>query len=303
MYDDRCSHETLPRKPLLRLPIAASLSRLLTLGPRLKLLLCVSALFVTLMTALSWFAKPIPEPDWITPTEAYDPSLAHLDTVGKIVAEAQDQAGGRGTIEAVYQLEQVMRFRFYHGYTRYGLHENWLAWLAARTIHPDLDAIVMPDEIVRHGAAACSQQAIVVQAALTRMGVTYATVELPDHFLTAAWIDGAWYVVDPWGPIERDRTRLFKLEEMMTVAGRKAMFPGAYATAKWDRLRFSVPNLVKIDQFPAERARLFHRVTGWLSDWLWLLLLSVVLARFVLHRPPAWRGLPGSDETASAPAT
>lgn len=303
MPDIRCSNEILPRRALLRLPNPVSLMRSFTLGPHLKMSLYVSALLVTLMTALSWFAKPTPDPDWITPTEAYDPALARLDTVDKLVAAAHEKARKPGTREAVYQLEQVTRYRFYHGYSRYGLHENWLAWLAARTINPDLDSIVLPDEIIRHDAAACSQQAIVVQAALARMGVTYATIEVPKHFLTAAWIDGEWYVVDPWGPNERNRSRLFKVEEFMTVAGRKAMFPDAHASARWDKLRFSVPRLVKIEQFPAIRARLFHQVTRWLSSWLWLPLLSLVLARHALRRRRSlWRSLQQDEATAPVPA-
>jgi hypothetical protein len=262
----------------------------------------IAALAIAMSAAAS-LSPPANDPEWKTPSEAYDPSLAGLDSVDKIVGAAHQRARRPGTTEAVYQLEQVMRYRFYHGYSRYGFHENWLAWLASRTVHPHLDAIVMPEEIARHGAAACSQQAIVVQAALTRMGVTYASVEVTDHFMTAAWINGEWHIVDPWGPNERNRSRLFKLEELMTVAGRKAMFPDVHASAKWDHLRFAVPRLVKIDEFPASRARLFHQVTGWLSDWLWLPLLSLLLARLVLRRRPSlWRRLPQDEVTAPAPA-
>lgn len=161
----------------------------------------------------------------------------------------------------------------------------------------------MPEEIARHGAAACSQQAIVVQAAMTRIRVTYASVEVTDYFMTAPWINGEWHIVDPWGPNERNRSRLFKLEELMALAGRQAMFPGAHASAKWDHLRFAVPRLVKIEEFSASRARLFHQVIEWLSHWLWLPLLSLLLARIASRRRPSlWRRLPQGGGTAPAPA-
>ncbi|MCW1402035.1 hypothetical protein OKA06_06750 [Novosphingobium sp. MW5] len=247
--------------------------------------------FVLAMTFTASISPPAIDPEWTTPAEAFDASLAPLDSIDKVVAASRAKVRKPDELEAVYQLEQLLRYRFYHGYSRYGIHENWLAWLSAKVLNPDFNAIVDPDEIVRHGSAACSQQAIVVQAALARLGVTYATVEVPEHFMTAAWIGGQWYMVDPWGPNPRNRTRLFRLEELMTVDGRKRLFPEAQSSAKWDRLRFAVPKLVKVDQFPAARALAFHRVTGWISHWLWLPLLSLVLARLALRRPPIWRGL------------
>lgn len=231
--------------------------------------------FLTLAAAV---APPSADPPWQTPDEVYDPAFAHLRSVDEVVALVRQRRPGAPLADQVYELEQVLRARFYHGYSHYGLRENWLAWLSGRVVHPHLSALVDPDEILQHQAAACSQQAIVVQAALQRLGVRYASVELPSHFQAAAWLDGQWFVVDPWGPLDRDRTQLHTLEEWQSVAGRERLLRSAEARQRLQPLAFEVPRLVKIDTFPAPRAQLFHRLTGWASDWLWLPLALLALA-------------------------
>ncbi|PLK27562.1 hypothetical protein C0V78_12180 [Novosphingobium sp. TH158] len=236
------------------------------------------ALVICAFTAGSFLAPPAKQPPWVTPKERYDPTYGDLKSVEDIVALTRSRTTGAPLVDQVHELEEIVRNRFYHGYTRYGLRENWLAWLSARIVNPDYDALVEPSEILQYDAAACSQQALVVQAALKQMGVTYATVGVPRHFFTAAWIDNRWYIVDPWGPVDRDRTRLHPLDEMRTEAGRKRLYITQAERQKWEILRYNAPHVTMVNQFPAPEARLFHKMTGFASNWLWLASVLLVLA-------------------------
>ena len=244
----------------------------------------LSGLVLAGMTLAARFAAPTRQPTWQTPKEAYDPAMGHLRSVDEIIATARAKAVSPAPRDQVYALEQVVRYRFYHGYSRLGLHENWMAWAAGRLVHPHLDALVDPEAIMAHQAAACSQQGIVVQEAMRRMGLTFATVELPGHFASAVWIDGEWLLVDPWGPVERDRSRLHNLEDMMTREGRNRLYLTEAERLRWEKLTFQPPRLTKINTYPAPKALLFHQITGWASHWLWL----PVLAFALLLRPGGW---------------
>ncbi len=246
-------------------------------------LLCLG-LFLAAMSLVSWLAPATRQPAWQTPKEAYDPAMGHLRTMDEIIAAARANAASPAPRDQVHALEQVVRYRFYHGYSRLGLHEDWMAWAAGRLIHPHLDALVDPEAILAHQAAACSQQGIIVQEALRRMGHTFGTVELPGHFASAVWLDGEWLLVDPWGPVERDRSRLHNLEDLMTRDGRSRLYLTEAERLRWEKLTFQPPRLTRINTYAAPKALLFHRVTGWASHWLWL----PVLAFALLLKPGGW---------------
>lgn len=226
----------------------------------------------------AWFAPATRHEPFATPGEKFNPRIAGVATIDEVLKLVEARQLGQSRYDRVYALEQVLRDRFYHGYSRYSFNENWAVWLAARLIDADLDAKVSPDQILRHPWAACSQQAIVVQAALERMGIPYATIEQPAHFSTAAWIDGEWLVVDPHGPRERDRSRLFPFEKYATSRGRMEYWKGKEAPLLDMMYRREPPRLVKFNQFPAQRALRFHRAAQWISDWLWLALLGLSAA-------------------------
>lgn len=240
------------------------------------LLICILCFSVASRFSSSFETLPQPA------GEKFDPRLARIDTVSEVVAATDAIAAGTDAYGRVRALEELLRYRFYHGYSRYSFSENWLLWLAARVVHPHLDAKIDPEEILQHPWAACSQQGIVVQAALERMGIHYATVEWPGHFTAAAFVSGDWYVVDPWGPMDRDRSRLWKFEEWVGSASRDDILgPGA---SLFDRkLRLHPPRLLGINQFPADAMAWLHPLTRFLSNWLWV---GALLSLTWLHRRP-----------------
>lgn len=235
-------------------------------------LIDLGSIVILSFTVASWFLNVRQLPPPIPSTEAYDPSLISIKDVNEVTRIVRAAAPLSPYAQAK-ALEDLLRYRFYHGYSRYSFSENWLAWLAARTIHSDLDAKVLPEQILDHPWAACSQQAIVVQTVLRKLGIRYATVEWPGHFTTAAMIGGEWLVVDPWGPIERDRSRLWRYEDWVSKERREAIL--GPSSDVYDTLLTEVPPvLTKIDRFPAENMAWFHPLTLSLSRWLWGLALG-----------------------------
>ena len=229
------------------------------------------------LAALVWSGSPLapvrPERD------AFDPRLLAIRDVDTIVALARKKGEGQGQMGAVKAVEDILRQRFYHGYSRYGFGDNWVLWLANAVIDPDLSAKVFPEDILDHPWAACSQQALVVQAALQRMGIPYATVLWPSHFTAAAFLDGQWYVVDPWEPMDRDRSRLWLYETWVSRQGRAAIL-GPLSEPYRQELDRLPPALVEPNAFPAPTMAWFHPLTSVLSHWLWLAALGWLALRY-----------------------
>lgn len=220
-----------------------------------------------LSTASFWSAEQ--ERLKITTREVYDSQLQRIQTIDQMMQELGTMPGS-SNMARVENLEDLLRARFYYGYARYSFRENWVAWLAARTVNPDLDAKTDAREIIESPWAACSQQALVVQEALRRMNLPYASVAFPKHFTAAVQIDGTWYVVDPWEPLERDRSRLFALSEWQSATSR-AKFLSPAALAVWEpALVKSAPRLMHVNTNPAPTMAWFQPLTEVLSKWLWV---------------------------------
>lgn len=252
------------------------LSRFMDLGSILVVLITVAAVVAAVAGPRDFIA-------FTTHDEKFDPHLAGLNSIEAVAAEVQRRAPSGDRHAQATALEDLLRYRFYHGYSRYEFGENWVLWLAARTIHPDLDAKVFADDILQNSWAACSQQAIVTQAVLNRLGFRTATVEWPAHFTAAAFIEDDWYIVDPWGPMDRDRTRLWRYVDWVDKETRgRILGPKA---AYFDReLINQPPRVTKIDEFPAPTMAWFHPLTKTLSNWLWVLALSWAALRLHYRR-------------------
>ena len=240
-----------------------------------RLVVMAACISVVLLTVISWFTPKTVFVPWETLEEKFDPKLAGLKTVDSIINAARLKEHQGDELAQIASVENLLRYRFYHGYSRYSFHDNWVAWLLARTVHADLDAKVDVSEILEHPWAACSQQAIVVQAVLQKLGIQYAVVEYPAHFAAAARVNGDWYVVDPWGPLDRDRSRVWKYEDWATAAGRQTIL-GPSASEFRSKLDFEIPRLTRFNQFPAPTMAWFHPLTEFLSKFSFLLALLIL---------------------------
>ena len=251
------------------------------------------ALSVCILSAVSFWSA---EQDRlkISTAEMYDSSLQRFQTIDQVERHLAKMPASTD-LDRVLNVENFLRARFYYGYARYSFRENWVVWLAARVINPDLDAKTDANEIIESPWASCSQQAIVVQEVLSRWNLPYASVLFPRHFTAAVEIDRIWYVVDPWEPLERDRSRLFPLSDWQSATAR-AKFLSPAARAVWEPgLTAHPPHLAHINQSPAPTMAWFHPLTEVLSAWLWVptLLWLILSARAAMRKltPPTSRSL------------
>jgi hypothetical protein len=131
--------------------------------------------------------------------EEYDSSLfEHFQSIDDIVSYADSILGIKSRQTRMYSelLAATIRKRFYHGYSYYATTDNWLAWLAGKFLWDHLHAIVLPEDIMKHPMAACSQQAIVLKECFRKVGIPYRQVGLVGHFLLEGRVEGDWLLFD-----------------------------------------------------------------------------------------------------------
>ena len=175
-------------------------------------------------------------------------------------------------------IDQFVRDRFFHGVSVLSEKENWVAVLSGY-VWVNLRQPVLPDDILKHRRAMCSQQAIVFMELLKRFGIEYGSVLFrwrdsgPDqgHFAVAAKVDGQWQYFDP--NLEAAGVRM-PLASVISGEALKELYearpefiPKLQKAAASGNIE-----LAHINQFPAPRGGAFQRVTAWLSAYGWLVL-------------------------------
>jgi hypothetical protein len=192
----------------------------------------------------------------------------------------------RGSREArvAKAVNQVVQERFFHGTSELTYRENWLAWLAGAG-WLDLRVPVMPDDILQHRRAICSQQAIVFMELLRRHGLQYASVLISwpaanggsaGHFAVAAKVDGRWLYFDP---DQEARQAGVPIERVMDGSALAALYrdkPGFLAGLREAAARGQI-RLAHVNAFPAPRGGLFQTATRLLSAYGWLLFAMLAL--------------------------
>lgn len=180
-------------------------------------------------------------------------------------------------------MAQVLRKRFYHGYSHYALGENWVAAMSGRLFWDHLSAIVLPEHILRYPFAACSQQEIVLMTLFERNKIPYRKVMFNHHFALEARFDEDWYFFDvnlePTFPDHR-RTSLDSIIRQNQLT---AIYKDRMDVAKIDSI-LGPPRYGSLNEFPAPRARLFHEFTQWLSKWGWAISFGLGVFFWIKYR-------------------
>lgn len=132
--------------------------------------------------------------------ELYEPELAFinsLDVLEDYCDELYESVENKEHMPYPEIVNEVVKRRFYHGYSYFHWRDNYMAYLLSFVTKPDAHAIVLPDDILRYPYGACSQQAIVMMALLQRKGFPVRKVGLYDpeagygHFVLEAQYGGA----------------------------------------------------------------------------------------------------------------
>ena len=211
--------------------------------------------------------------------ENYDPSLFYkLQNTDALIHFVDDSIGkeNRQTLDYIRLLSRTISYRFYHGYSTYSFHQNWLSYLAGNFVWDHLNAVVLPDDLLKYPNAACSQVSIVLATALKKIGVPYRKVGLKGHFALEANLNGKWYYFDanlePHFPKGRK-----SLEELIRNNELYAGYEGHLTQQKFNDV-FSAIDYGKPNVALAPNATIFHRVTFPLS-----ILIAFALLLFILN--------------------
>ncbi len=180
------------------------------------------------------------------------------------------------------EVTNIVRSRFIHAYSIYGMRENWIAVLAGKFIWRDLSAKVIPDDILKDDVASCSQISIVIMAACSRLGITTRKVGLVGHYTLEANINNKWFFVD--ADLKPDFNSVGGRKSLDEILTNRDQFP-LYANTildsneiekKFSTIQYGEPNVQ-----PAPKAYLFQMITKKISHWGWLLptILSIITLR------------------------
>ncbi|MGZ4089394.1 MAG: hypothetical protein ACXVNO_01650 [Bacteroidia bacterium] len=230
--------------------------------------------------------------------EKYDADLTYKLRSVKDVLDYSDSIAGHsdtriGSLNYGIIIYRVVKKRFYHGYSYYGLNENWVAALAGALMWKDLGAIVLPDDILKYPMAACSQQSIVLMECFRRRNISFRKIGFAHHFTMEGQFNHKWYYFDP--DMEPDFAS-FPREGIDSIVKSKGFFL-LYKTSmdsikvkeNFDRYFIDQPNIAA-----APNASIFHKVTKILSKTFFI--LPLVFGLF-LHKASNYNKLKNSTQT------
>jgi hypothetical protein len=225
--------------------------------------------------------------------EAFTPALVpKLRSINDVLKYTDSSCAGqqRQSLDYVRFLSRTFSERFYHGYSFYSFQDNWIAWLSGKMIWDDLSAIVLPNDILKHPQAACSQVSIVLAEALKRIGIPYRKVGLRNHFVLEAYIGKRWYLFDanmePQFPTGRK-----SVSELKAGHDLYENYKGKLTPSEVD-YTFSVIKYGKTNAALAPNASIYHKVTFILSFLIPLLLMLYILLPFIYPAKKLSRYLP-----------
>ena len=217
----------------------------------------------------------------LTYSDQFDPDLQSVRDVDSAVAYVKGTRRAPGALASAEAADAFVRKRFVHGYSELAPCENWVAYLAG-FIRPDLRNPVLPNDILQHRRAACSQQAIVFQAIARELGLDVGSVRLVGHFLPAARVDGQWRVFDPdreIDPASYSLSAFLRGDPRIEQAyGRFGQELGMVRQAESGKI-----HLGDINSNPAPRASLFQSATRFLSEFGWAVFLGLFIARHAIR--------------------
>ena len=217
--------------------------------------------------------------------EKFDPSLSCLNTIDKLDAYVSKMLIEKnikpGSVEYVEAIKNVISNRFYHGFSHLSVSDNWVAALSEKIAGRGLACNVMPEEIIKHPYAACSQQCIVMMALLRRRNIEYRSVGFPHHYTLEAKINSKWFYFDPnMEPSipnpEREESKWKDSADNLKKY---------YDTTRFKDLDYKFGNHLAVtfgpmNEKPAPNARRFQSVTGWFSKFAWFIPFLLLVFRF-----------------------
>lgn len=197
--------------------------------------------------------------------EIYDPELyLQMQSVDDVLGYINANFKGKtNSNEFINYIALTISRRFYHGYSYYSANDNWIASLTGKLFWNDLAAIVVPDDILKHPNAACSQQAIVLMACARKFGLDYRTVGFNHHFALEIKANGKWHYVDPNIEIIPPKG---SVEELMKSGEFFSLYEKKMNKAAMDKILGGI-RYGNVNAYPAVKTSFFQKLTGFLSTY------------------------------------
>jgi hypothetical protein len=232
-------------------------------------LLLALVLFLPLLFNISPGERPV-----YNSKEIFDPSLSKINSLQKLINYSDSSANINhikiGSLGYGVLVASVLRKRFYHGFSYYTFQNNWIAVASQYFFGRELASLVDPDEILKFPYAGCSQQAIVLMAAMKEKKVPFRSVGFPHHYATELQFKNNWYFFDPnMEPKIKEKERK-QVNWKGSADSLKKFYRGDNQYLNWTfgnsvPIVFGVPNAD-----PAPHAEVFQSITKYLSKILWL---------------------------------
>jgi hypothetical protein len=225
----------------------------------------------------------------VEPKEAFDRSLGRLNSIASLNAYIDSCAASREvpakSRKEVFLVNEIIERKFYHGYSHYTSEDNFLAYLAGKFVWNHLSAIVLPEDLVKHEMAACSQQAIVMMEVLKQRGFNVRKLGLTGHYVLEVFYNDNWHMFDP----NHEPKHQGIAHDSLDVLLESGFINESYSrTLEPERVKEVFTNIREgeINTEPAQNARLFHIFTKFISDNILLLVTgnAFLLFLFVKRR-------------------
>lgn len=184
-----------------------------------------------------------------------------------------------GSLDYGIIVYRIIKKRFYHGYSYYGLNENWMAAVAGACVWDDLAAIVLPDDILKYPMAACSQQSIVLMECFKQRNISFRKVGFAHHFTIEGRFNSKWYYFDP--DMEPDFTA-FPRSSIDSIVIHNGLYALYKVSLDSSEVKKYLANYYvgKANLPAAPHAEIFHRVTKFLSKTIFILPLIIGLVLY-----------------------
>ena len=233
-------------------------------------------------------------------TEAYDPALSRLNSLGMLERYCDSIYSQRIFEDPAAQFQTTytevvsttIRNRFFHGYSYYSFNDNYISTVSSKITIPGLNALVIPDEILKYPYAACSQQSLVMMEVLKHRGfktrkVGFLGKKFGGHFAFEVFYDNAWHFNDP--NLEPDKNVLndYGRPGIDFLVHNPDVLLKAYSRYPKEKIMDIFPNYFygPVNTFPAPRAIIFQKITKFLSytSWLFFLVAFLIVRRRYLR--------------------
>jgi hypothetical protein len=254
-----------------------------------------------LATVMQWVGSqkgPLSSLDYEKPVynkrEDFDPSLLRLNSSDKLIQYCDSlyiAAHGNETNDGFEKhftetVSEVISKRFYHGYSHYSVNDNYLSVLFSRATLDGYSAIVIPNDILKHPNAACSQQSIVMMDVLKRKGLKTRKVgfkgKTSGHFCFEVFYGNSWHFYDTNMEPDAALLNAHNRPDIASLAGNKKLLIQAYSQYDnsmvvdvFSSYYYGIPNA-----FSAPRGIVFQKTAKFLSYTLWIfLLIAFIIVR------------------------